>query len=120
MQEQLRALIRRHCATLADELEAVRGCLSRIDGGDEARARAVAEGIALTHKIKGSSGSIGFQEISASSAKLELCLRSLIADDHRLEPTRRHELDVCFQEFERLIASVTPECSSLYEQALVK
>ena len=77
MQEQLRALIEKHCATLAEEARAVGACLERRDGPNAPLAEVVAEAVRLVHKIKGSSGSIGFKEVSAVAQSLERLLRSI-------------------------------------------
>jgi len=114
MLEQLRALIERHCTTLSVELEAVRTCLERLDEPDIAASEVIAEAIGLAHKIKGSSGSIGYPEISAAAALLEHYLRSLESLGEELGPVQRRQISAHFDGLERLIARISPEASTLY------
>lgn len=114
MQEQLRELITRHCDTLAEEMEAVRTCIDRFDDPSIPVGDVINEGIELTHKIKGSSGSIGFPEISAASACLEHYLRSLATEAEEIDQEARETAAAHFQTLERLVAVVKPESSTLY------
>lgn len=114
MLEQLSALIEKHCTTLTVELESVRNCLDRLDGSDQPVAEVIAEGIGLAHKIKGSSGSIGFPEISAAAALLERHLRSLAELDETLSPAQRDQVFAHYDGLARLIRQVSPEASTLY------
>lgn len=114
MQEELRALIERHCATLGTEAAAVRACLGRLDDPTADATSVIAEGADLAHKIKGSSGSIGFREISQAAQTLEYCLRALCESE--AAPTGR-ELDkarTLATDLEERVAAITPEQSMLY------
>ena len=117
MEQQLRDLIARHCATLEKELEDVRKCVEQLEDGHSVKD-AIKEGIEMTHKIKGSSGSIGFADISAASALLEHCFRSLLENPEMIDNEARQSVAVHFQSLEQLVLTVRPESSSLYNVAL--
>ena len=118
MLEELRALVRRHCTTLAVEAEAVGACLARFTDPDQKESDICAEGIELTHKIKGSSGSIGFQNISEASKRLEHCFRSLSEAEMPLSQTQKDEAVTFYGELEQLIRTISPEDSSLYNASI--
>lgn len=114
MQEELRALIARHCRTLEQEMKDVRACLAPMDDPKAPLEPILREGIELTHKIKGSSGSIGFAEISAAAERLEHYLRELgpALKEVECEQAKQH-----LGELERLVATARPEASTLYNAA---
>ncbi len=114
MQEQLRELITRHCTTLANELAAMDACFANINQPNAEHAAAVKEGIEHAHKIKGSSGSIGFPEISAAAASLEFCFRDIAEHNAVVSPSQKEKLAGCYSDLARLIGSVKPQQSTLY------
>ena len=118
MQEQLRELITKHCATLEVELEAVRLCVKRLENHAVPAGQTIQEGIEVTHKIKGSSGSIGFADISAASETLEHYFRSLPENIETLDDEACQKLAVHFQTLEQLVTTIKPENSSLFNVSL--
>ena len=114
MQEQLRELITKHCTTLANELAAMDACFKNISQPGAECIDAVKEGIEHAHKIKGSSGSIGFPEISAAAASLEFCFRDIAASNAAVSPAQQEKLVGCYGDLARLIGSVKPQQSTLY------
>ncbi len=127
MREQLRALITRHCTTLAHEYEALTACLVRldavereVDGSDGSSSdlrvlMAVREGFELAHKIKGSSGSLGFAAISAAAGELENHLKAVeratvSVTDEEVGKAIKAALGALGE----LIRDVAPEQSALY------
>ena len=111
MMEELRALIIRHCETLKREMADVEGCMDRLVNDDEAHASALHQGIEMTHKIKGSSGSIGFANISSTAAALEKCLYAVQDND---DQAQLFEACQHFDTLKELVARVKPEESALY------
>ena len=115
MQEQLRALIERHCLTLVSEAAAVRACLARLADPAADRAAVVAEGTGLAHKIKGSSGSIGFGEISQAAQALEFYLRELARLEGALDEAQVGRAIGLGRDLEARTAAIRPENSALYD-----
>lgn len=113
VQAEMRILITRHCETLRLEAEAVRVALERLNVPG---ATGVLESsVQAAHKIKGSSGTIGFLEVSEIAADLEMALRSFAASGQSprgpaLEGLRRH----C-GELVRAVSILQPEDSRLYD-----
>ncbi len=118
MEEQLRELIIKHCKTLEVELEAIRQCVKRLDDHAIPAIDTIKEGIEVTHKIKGSSGSIGFADISAASEILEHYFRSFPENIKTLDDKARQKLAHHFQTLEQLVTTITPENSSLFNVSL--
>lgn len=114
MQDELRALIERHCVTLIGEAAAVRDCLARLADPAADRAAVVAQGAGLAHKIKGSSGSIGFGEISRAAQALEVHLRELARLEGRLDEAQVERAIGLGRELEAQTAAIRPEHSALY------
>jgi chemotaxis protein histidine kinase CheA len=115
MQDQLRALVTKHCATLACELLEIKSCLDGLGQPDVADADAIAKGFAHAHKVKGSSGSLGFADISAAAETLEHCLRDLGKSGAAIGPSERELISGHYDLLARLIETITPEQSSLFD-----
>jgi chemotaxis protein histidine kinase CheA len=114
MQDQLRALVTKHCETLAAELLEIKTCLDGLGQPDVADADAIAKGFAHAHKVKGSSGSLGFAEISAAAETLEHCLRDLDRNSAGIGPSEREQIFGHYDLLARLIDAIRPEKSSLF------
>ena len=78
-------------------------------------AEAATEGIALTHKIKGSSGSIGFMKISEAAALLEQKFKVLLDANQQLTDDHKAQIFRQFEELSELITNIKPEVSTLYD-----
>lgn len=114
MQEQLRALVTKHCETLACELLEIKTCLDGLGQPVTADADAIANGYAHAHKVKGSSGSLGFAEISAAAETLEHCLRDLGRSGAAVGPSERELIFGHYDLLARLINAIEPEQSTLF------
>ncbi len=114
MQNEVRALVERHCVTLRSELAEVDVSLEGLETKDVPTLMPLLfAGIERVHKIKGSSGSIGFTEISASAAQLEKNLREAYAQegpDAALSQTIASDL----ARLHELVNNVQPEQSRLW------
>lgn len=106
MQDEIRALLKRHCTTLNHEFDELCAALPPVPSP---RAD-LSQAIAVTHKIKGSSGSIGFADISASAAQLEQALKQAALTGRELGAVAMKNL----AELEALVRGATPEMSRLY------
>lgn len=120
-QDELCALITRHCATLRQEAAAVGEALSGWggdDGADGAERGWLTAAIGSAHKIKGSSGSIGFMELSATATELETLLRDL--SEQAVSPTAddRSRADALNERLTRQAAELRPEHSRLFDRRL--
>lgn len=73
MQEQMIALIERHCQTIKQEAVEIDRSLGRL--GSSSKEENIDQARYLVHKIKGSSGTLGFLALSQSAQALEDALR---------------------------------------------
>lgn len=117
LQRQFRALIETHCETLRREAAAVRACLAELRSPAGDPAGAVSRAVGMAHKIKGSSGSIGFKEISAAAQALELHLRALDKAGGPPGPEAISQALELGADLDLLVAAIRPEQSSLYNAA---
>jgi HPt (histidine-containing phosphotransfer) domain-containing protein len=106
---ELQMLIERHCHTIAGEVEAVCDSLAMLWASGEAEA--IRSSIEHAHKIVGSSGSIGFPEVSAAAAALERALKALPQDD--MTAGRRAPIMALFEQLKTSASSMAPEKSTL-------
>jgi HPt (histidine-containing phosphotransfer) domain-containing protein len=114
VQAEIRKLLVTHCASLKKELEAVDASLVEITDPVSMVAKPdLTQSVVLIHKIKGSSGSIGFMDISAAAKRLETALRS--AQDHgTIDDETRWEIIESHATLSSLIATAQPQDSRLY------
>jgi HPt (histidine-containing phosphotransfer) domain-containing protein len=116
--DALRALIARHCETLRSELRGLRAVSQRLGDCPDDAGAAIADGLERAHKLKGSSGSLGYPEISVAAAEFENCLKMLeVATGNAAAMAVRETLSQ-FVVLEQLIVSVSPERSTLYNVIL--
>ncbi|WP_096172962.1 Hpt domain-containing protein [Cohaesibacter sp. ES.047] len=115
MIEQLRALIKRHCTTLGQELAEIDLSLTRLHcAGDQCQHIAI-EAADRAHKVKGSSGTIGFNEISQSAAKLERYLKELGNTAGPITQEQEIRIEALFSDLKDLVEEASPEQSTLYD-----
>lgn len=114
MIEQLRALIARHCETLTNELSEIEASLNKLEHGDAPVLDVLREGIEKSHKVKGSSGTIGFAEISDLAAELEAFLRLQAGKSGAMTSADHVQINAKFQRLSQAIEQVSPEQSSLF------
>ncbi len=118
MQEQLRALVKRHLDHLVEQLATVTELLTPT--GDTLPVTKAAEAEAITHQIKGTAGSMGFDEIGAIASALDESLKTLknagapipLAD---LQPALAQ-----LASLRRITEETTPAMSKLYNADLSK
>jgi len=108
---ELRALVERHCQWLDASVGEIAVLLSRNeqDGSCASRQRARE----IVHQIVGTSGSVGFAEVSAVAGELQAELRvpsGGAPDDGSAPPRRVRDLLIRLQS---AAVRATPECSSL-------
>jgi HPt (histidine-containing phosphotransfer) domain-containing protein len=106
---ELQMLIERHCQTIAGEVAAVSDSLAVLWASGSAEA--IRSSIEHAHKIVGSSGSIGFPEVSAAAAALEKALKALPQDD--MTPGRRAPITALLEQLKVSAAAMAPEKSTL-------
>ncbi len=118
LQDQLKALIERHCATLTNEADAIGSHIRQLEDTSIDSSEAITNAIAMAHKIKGSSGSIGFAAISSAAGSLESYLSALASTG--MEPTAAQVNTVVglFDELNTLVRTVSPESSTLYNAGI--
>jgi HPt (histidine-containing phosphotransfer) domain-containing protein len=110
-QDAIRALIEKHCATLRGEASDITSALSHwSDAPDLACARA----IKATHKIKGSSGTIGFHDVSMIAEQLEYAFRALEDEEEALLTREIYDLTHSLTE---TVSGLDPAQSSLYHKS---
>lgn len=77
LQTELREIIVKHCSTLREEAAAITESLDGMSVETADRPALLGEAIFRAHKIKGSSGTIGFGEVSERAKTLEMLLRAI-------------------------------------------
>lgn len=112
--DQLQSLLTRHCTSLNDEINSIGASLSRamlVGGAYGERMKATAE---MVHKITGSSGSLGFHELSTAARALEDALDELArsATDPGEEDLRA--LHSHFSQMQKIVEVIEPEDSKLF------
>jgi HPt (histidine-containing phosphotransfer) domain-containing protein len=113
-QDQLRALLTKHCGTINELVERMAGLSAQASDAAGDPARFVAEIREIAHQIKGSSGSIGFPDISVAAAQLDSQLRLLIQGGNHLESSDWQTSLLLISELQRLAKDAIPEGSTLY------
>ncbi|MGI9419316.1 MAG: Hpt domain-containing protein [Geminicoccaceae bacterium] len=118
VQDQIRALVQGHCDRLPDHVDEIGGKLSRLVNAETDHAAHLGDLIELTHKLNGSSGSIGFRDVGAAAAALEEHLTELAQSQTKPEAPDLARILVLFNALERLASQATPEDSTLYHADL--
>ena len=113
MRDQILDLVTRHCASLRREGAEI-ASLVPAPGLEPGPDRAAL--VERLHKLKGGSGSIGFQEISQTAETMEARLREAGADP--LDPSGREGVLALHARLQDLIARIAPEQSTLYARFL--
>ncbi|MYM57441.1 Hpt domain-containing protein [Thalassovita mangrovi] len=113
-QDKLRGLIALHCASLREEVQDLREVLARLRPPAGEAGGAISEGAGLVHKIKGSSGSIGFHEVGAVAQELETLLRGLERAGGTPDAGGIARALALVSELDALVAELRPEQSALY------
>ncbi len=114
MQQELQHLITRHCKTLVQESAAIGECLSELNHNHTNENPILAEAIGLAHKIKGSSGSIGFAQVSECARALEGHMRTAAVTDGPLGYERYSRIMAWYKRLDYVVNTLTSEQSSLF------
>lgn len=115
MRDKIIALLERHCGTIRSEADEIEACFQNF--GPEPDDDQLQKTIYLVHKIKGSSGSLGFLPLSKVAHTLEYALRELDEKQSRdLALAEIHQLSVVLQD---KILEMKPEASSLHQSAIM-
>lgn len=120
MQDELRALIVKHCETLHREAVAIAACIDLLQPDFRGDDEPVSQAIDLAHRVKGSSGSIGFREISECARDLEFALRALFVTPQAASAEAVRDARSAWKRLKRRIDFVSPEESSLFAATLTK
>ncbi|NVK33633.1 MAG: Hpt domain-containing protein [Rhodobacteraceae bacterium] len=118
MKNQIQNLIIKHCSTIAREAEAIRLCLDCFDQDVTSATDMLENAIQHAHKIKGSSGSLGFPDISAAAACLERQFRIVHLSEEEMGLSERIQIQAYYAILEQLVSNATPEASTLYDYKL--
>ena len=102
----INALIEKHVETLRRDSSAVIGFLDQTPPNYESA-------ISELHKIKGSSGSIGFSKFAAASTNLHLRLKALVDDPASQQID--HSAQKLIDEFSSEKSKLSPHLSTLYK-----
>lgn len=113
--EDLRDLIARHVETLRREAHDVARSMSPWLSGAPGGATGLAAAVGAAHKIKGSSGTIGFTEVADVARALEMRLRDAVAADNHGGGAARLEAERLLAKLSQRTAELKPEDSSLYD-----
>ncbi len=120
MQDKLSTVIEKHCETIkasVDSLGAMLEDLARHAADPQER---LGQAKALSHQLKGSSGTAGFMEIGAAATALDAHLGQLRGGALPDSAAGIAQAMTLYQELYRIASSTTPCCSWLYGVDLSK
>ena len=112
--EQLQALLARHCESLTTEIPLIgakfsQAVLTRGRYGELARETAE-----MVHKVNGSSGSLGFRELSSAARNFEEALNESAKSDNAPEESGIRELHHLFSQMQTIAEQTRLEDSPLF------
>ncbi len=115
VQDKLRSLIKVHCVTIKGSVSELEAGLAGLYGQANRQSEVIIEEArSLTHQLKGSSGSIGFRDVSNAAAILDDYLKSISGMDRRLNDSELQQAFHMLDKLKRETAAISPEHSSLY------
>jgi len=112
-QEQMRDLLRRYCTKLFGQLEILDQLLSQSCGIDAPSQVPLTEAQNITHEMRGTSGSLGFSDISAAASALDNDLK-LLATQDRVAQSQLQISKILFARLRKIASQATPQKSALY------
>jgi len=118
VQEQLRALVHRHHANLAEQIASVDRLLTARDEEGHAPHDSIVEAQGITHQMKGTAGSMGFAALSTAAAELDTSLKQLKALDGAVTSDQMQEASQFLSSLQKIASETTPEMSTLYNADL--
>lgn len=115
VQDKLRSLIKVHCVTIKDSVKELEASLAQLYGHTDRQSELIIEDArGLTHQLKGSSGSIGFRDVSNAAAILDDYLKSISGMDRSLTDFELQRVFHMLDKLKRETVTLSPEHSSLY------
>lgn len=105
-------MVERHCVTLRQEAQAVSDAMTGAGRLEDISDRALLK--AAAHKLKGSSGSLGFLDVSQCAERLEHTVRDL--ENAQLDNRQVNEVVAAHDDLQSVIAEIAPEKSALYKR----
>jgi chemotaxis protein histidine kinase CheA len=118
VQEQLRALVERHLVTLAEQLATVARLLTT--SGATLPVAQVVEAQAITHQLKGCSGSMGFADIGALASELDENLKRLKKNSEAIPAAELASTLKLLSALRHMADNTTPAMSKLYNADVAK
>ena len=118
MQDQLRALISRHCAWLTGQVSDIAAALGTLQARPGKSRDALRRAIELTHQISGTSGSMGFAEVSEAASDLEYHLLDVETRGLSVDGSEMTRILALFVALETVSSGLRAERSSLYDADL--
>jgi DNA-binding response OmpR family regulator len=115
---RLRDLLSRHCAGLAQQTEELELLLQQGLDPDCVSREPLLKARSITHQAKGTSGSVGFAEMSKAAAALDDLLRLLAEQSDRISPSQAQAVNALFERFAAEGAACVPERSTLFNAHL--
>ncbi|MGB0086132.1 MAG: Hpt domain-containing protein [Rhodomicrobiaceae bacterium] len=114
MQDKLNAIIEKYCGTIKTSVRMIGRLLDEVAQGVPDPLATIKEAEALAHQLKGSSGTAGFNEISAAATALDDQLKILCRSNAADGPLAIDAASERFRSLEQLALAATPSSSSLY------
>jgi HPt (histidine-containing phosphotransfer) domain-containing protein len=120
IQEQLRALVERHLVNLGEELATATDLLTPKSGTGTLPLAQIIAAQEITHKLKGTAGSMGFSDIGAAASALDENLKTLKSLP---DPITAEQLQPALEllgKLRSIAENTTPAMSALYNADLSK
>jgi HPt (histidine-containing phosphotransfer) domain-containing protein len=118
VQEQLRALVERHLSHLGEDLATIGALLT--PKGDTLPVAQVSEAEAITHQLKGTSGSMGLPDISGAASALDETLKLLCKAPAPIPAVELQAAQEQLATLRRIAEGTTPAMSTLYNADVSK
>ena len=112
--EKLLAILARHCASLTTEIPLIGTKFSQAMLAGDRYEELARETVELVHKVTGSSGSLGFRELSSAARDFEEALNESAKSDHAPDEPGIRELHRLFSQMQTLADQTKPEDSPLF------
>jgi HPt (histidine-containing phosphotransfer) domain-containing protein len=114
IQEQLRALLTRHCASINADVDMIARSLSQVLNPNANQSASIRKALEVVHQIKGTSGSMGYPALSAAAERLEGCLKGVEPQAGQISEGDLQPVMIYLRALEQQAQRTTPEVSPLY------
>jgi chemotaxis protein histidine kinase CheA len=108
----------KHCTTINSQVDTIQRSLHEVCGSRADQAESIKNALEIAHQIKGTSGSMGYSDVSAAATRLELCLKGLKTPGGRVSSVQLEAALVLLGALQQIARSTTPEMSPLYNADL--